>query len=771
MKYCTLLSLLAFLSVGHAQTAQDILWDAVAVWNMDTLNSTNGQGPLKAVGNVSVGNALRGAEREASLELGGRGAVAIFSGGYLNAGEGSRGQFQVKGDKLTLLLRFKMGEKGLSGAELFSKHGGHEACSFNLYANGGEVGFEIGTVNSERLAGSIRIPADMLSADHWQTVVARYDGDRISLFLNGLPVAITKASGDLRVNDEPLILGRALNGEVDIAAIWSRALSDDEIEKFGGDPEQIASKKRALREEIEKVTGKDGLTTVDKMRAALELREEIASDPHRPRYHIMPPEGYWNDVNGTFYWNGRYHVMFLGRTAPDAQTVMAGIDTSRARETWMHTSSADLVHWVQHPPAMKPVFDGSMPRGLYSGDAIDGAPVPTLIYHVPSQGTCISTAADLSDPELIEWTPSPHNPVIPEDGEPEEVKVFDPTVWREDDGTYYALIGNKSYAPGYEEGDSTSLYRSTDLINWEYRGPFYKSDRKWTHELEDAACPDFFPIGNGKHMLLMHGHRPLLNTHYYIGVWDRDNERFIPEQHGRMSWAGGEVCAPETLADDQGRRIYWGAARDAIRTSPGWKTVSTLPRVLSLDEDDTLLIEPVPELEALRYNGRSFQDMVVSGELHLDDRGGDLLEIRAEIEPGDAREFGVIVRQSPQGEEQLPVMISLDDNIVYTDISQATLNPKVKYRRLTYKESFEALPEDQRYVTRQEAPFTLKPGETVDLHIFIDKSIVEIFVNGRQCVTQRIYPTREDALGISLVSKDAPMTVRDLRIWDMHPTH
>ncbi len=770
MKYRTVVSLLALLSVAHAQTSQDILEDAVAVWEMNTLNSTNGQAPLEAVGAVTVGETLRGIDREASLERGGGGEVAVLSGGYLNAGEGANRQFQIEGDQLTLLLRFKLDEGGLSAGELFSKHGGHEKCSYNLYANRGDIGFEIGTEHIDGLTGSIRIPADMISENAWQTVAARYDGDQITIFLNGVLVAMDKASGDLRENNEPLILGRAMRGEVDLAAIWKRALSDAEIETLGGDPESITRKKRELLEEIEKQTGKDGLTTVDKMRAARELREDLASDRQRPRYHLMPPEGYWNDINGTLYWKGRYHVMFLGRTAPDAQTVLDGIDTPLARETWMHASSADLVHWVQHPPAMKPVFDGSMPRGQFSGDAIDGAPEPTLIYHVPSQGTSISTAADPNDPELIEWTPSPHNPVIPEDGEPDEVVVFDPTVWREEDGTYYALIGNKNRAPGYE-GDSTSLYRTTDLINWEYRGPFYKSARKWTHELEDAACPDFFPIGNDKHMLLMHGHRPLLNTHYYIGVWDRENERFIPEQHGRMSWAGGEVCAPETLEDDQGRRIYWGAVRDAIRTSPGWKTVATLPRILSLDEDDTLLIEPVPELEALRYNERSFQDLTISGEQRLDDPGGDLLEIRAEIIPGKAREFGIIVRQSPHGEEQLPVMINLDDNTVYTDISKASLNPKVKYRRLTYKQSFEALSDDQKYVNRQEAPFTLKPGETVDLRIFIDKSIVEIFVNGRQCVTQRIYPTRKDALGISLVSKEAPMTIRNLHIWDMHPTH
>lgn len=72
-----------------------------------------------------------------------------------------------------------------------------------------------------------------------------------------------------------------------------------------------------------------------------------------------------------------------------------------------------------------------------------------------------------------------------------ECAIFDPCAWKEND-TYYALIGNKNYREGYE-GDSTSLFCSKDLKDWEYIGPFYESDRRWTEEVEDCACPDFFP--------------------------------------------------------------------------------------------------------------------------------------------------------------------------------------------------------------------------------------------------------------------------------------
>ena len=89
----------------------------------------------------------------------------------------------------------------------------------------------------------------------------------------------------------------------------------------------------------------------------------------------------------------------------------------------------------------------------------------------------------------------------------------------------------------------------------EYVGPFYKSDRKWTEEIEDCACSNFFPFGD-KYMLLMHTHRPYGKAQYYIGRYE--NERFYPEINGQLSRLGAMVAGPETLLDDRGRRDILG---------------------------------------------------------------------------------------------------------------------------------------------------------------------------------------------------------------------
>ncbi|MDQ3813264.1 MAG: glycoside hydrolase family 32 protein [Armatimonadota bacterium] len=556
-----------------------------------------------------------------------------------------------------------------------------------------------------------------------------------------------------------------MRGQIDHAALWARALSDEEIVVLSGGEAELKPRREALAKTIEARIGREGLTLADQLRATRELRQRLWNDPHRPRYHLMPPEASWNDINGTIYWKGRYHVFFLGRLAPDRDTILSGQDTMNAREAWLHASSRDLVHWIHHPPAMVPTFDGSMPHGLYSGDAIAGAPVPTLIYHVPGQGTCISTA---EDDELIRWKPHPKNPVITPASAPPEAVIFDPMAWKEGD-IYYALVGNKNKTPGYE-GDSTSLFRSRDLVQWEYRGPFYKSERHWTEEYEDCACPDFFPLGN-KHMLLMHTHTPINTCQYYIGLWDKEKERFFPEVHGRMSWPGGNLSAPETLLDDKGRRIFWGWISEA-KGNIGWASVATLPRILSLGDDGTLRIAPAPELEVLRFNHRQRANLTVADELKLDDVHGDCLELSAVIEPGDAKEFGIKVRCSPDGAEQTPIVCTPQTGTLKTELAKSTLDPQVKYPR-GKKPFAEArnIPEAERLTQEQVAPFTLKPGEPLRLRVFLDRSVLEVYANERQCLTQRIYPTRPDSLGVSLFARGGSVKVKSLDAWDISPTN
>ena len=53
-------------------------------------------------------------------------------------------------------------------------------------------------------------------------------------------------------------------------------------------------------------------------------------------------------------------------------------------------------------------------------------------------------------------------------------------------------------------------------------------------------------------------------------------------------------------------------------------------------------------------------------------------------------------------------------------------------------------------------PLQLEEDELLRLHVFIDRSILEVFANGRLCLTSRIYPTRSDSTGIGLFAAGGP---------------
>ena len=65
------------------------------------------------------------------------------------------------------------------------------------------------------------------------------------------------------------------------------------------------------------------------------------------------------------------------------------------------------------------------------------------------------------------------------------------------------------------------------------------------------------------------------------------------------------------------------------------------------------------------------------------------------------------------------------------------------------------------------APFDLKSGEPLRLRVFIDKSVVEVFANGRQCVALRVYPSRKDSVGVSIRAQGSDAALNSLDAWQM----
>lgn len=488
------------------------------------------------------------------------------------------------------------------------------------------------------------------------------------------------------------------------------------------------------------------------------IAERIRTDPQAPRYHFIAPEGNALpfDPNGAIFWKGLYHLFYIFQ---DPALPNGG-------HCWGHASSPDLLHWTFHPTALAPDPGGE--TMIFSGGAfVNKEGVPTIIYHGVNAGTCIATA---EDDLLIRWKKSPHNPVIPETKPGTQgwgiYNVFDPHAWLEGD-TYYVILGGK--IKPYDLRDTAYLFRSKDLIRWEYLRPFYSPHPDWTGPEEDCACPDFFKLGD-RHMLVCISHPR--GARYYLGRYQEGT--FIPEEHHRMNWAGGSCFAPETLLDGQGRRVFWAWVLDQrkgewiVKNELG---VMTMPRVLSLDSRGQLLINPPAEFESLRRNPRHREALTVTAgqEVPLTGITGDVMELALEASVPAPGVFGLKVRMTPDGAEQTSIRVDTVAHTLSVDTSRASLSQEVAQRFPLMR--VDGLPIDQAEGRVQTAPFALEPDEPLRLRVFLDKSILEVYANGRQCVTQRIYPTRDDSLGLACFSGKGTTVVRRLDAWEMEPTN
>ena len=129
------------------------------------------------------------------------------------------------------------------------------------------------------------------------------------------------------------------------------------------------------------------------------------------------------------------------------------------------------------------------------------------------------------------------------------------------------------------------------------------------------------------------------------------------------------------------------------------------------------------------------------------------------------------MRRSSDGAEQTAIVCEPAAKKLKVVVEKSSLDENIKYRYYRSGDATEKLPEEKRYVKAQEAPFELRKRENLKLRIFLDKSVLEVFANGRECITQRIHPTRSDSLGVVLFTRGGTVKIKRLDAWDMAPAN
>ena len=177
-----------------------------------------------------------------------------------------------------------------------------------------------------------------------------------------------------------------------------------------------------------------------------------------------------------------------------------------------------------------------------------------------------------------------------------------------------------------------------------------------------------------------------------------------------------------------------------------------------------LLMEPVPELEALRGEHTHFSDIELNADedRQLDEIRGDQLEIRAVFEWESAEEFGLKVCCSPDGAEQTLVRLNL--NPWSANRAPEEIRP---LRELILDANRSSVSSEVSNRESERCTFDLPYGESIELRVFVDRSVVEVFANNRHYLAKRVYPARPDSLGVQLFARGGKATVRSLDVWQM----
>ncbi len=443
------------------------------------------------------------------------------------------------------------------------------------------------------------------------------------------------------------------------------------------------------------------------------LREKLRNDPLRPQFHLLPRANWMNDPCAPRFYGGQYHMFF--QYNPNA-AVWGDMH-------WNHAVSPDLIYWRHMPIAIAPTLGSFDAAGIFTGSVLPGMKVPTVLYTGVTESTdptirggtlrevqCLATS---TDPDLRTWKKL-DKPVIP--AAPAGLKVTgfrDPCPWKDGDG-WYLIVGS-----GFEKvGGAVLLYRSSDGHNWEYLHPLaqgtwnQKSGGDPVDSGEMWECPDFFPLG-GKHVLLYSTER---KVYWQVGELDRKEMKFHPETSGLLDH--GHYYAMKSMMDAKERRILWGwvteGRPDAELKAAGWAGCMALPRVLTLGPKNELLMDVPPEFVSLRRTGRAVNSPSVKVIAGLP---------------------GIMVVQNRSAEIVCKFKTGLGLGSLELRAGATTLLA-IKYDGAS----------DMPSVAIDGKKLLLFPdSEGVStLHLWMDGSVIEAFLDSREAITVRNYLNKPD---------------------------
>ncbi len=464
-------------------------------------------------------------------------------------------------------------------------------------------------------------------------------------------------------------------------------------------------------------------STISKLTSHALSFQKLCRRANHPLFHITAPAQWINDPNGPIFYRGFYHLFYQLHPFSDRS----------GPKYWGHVRSRDLVKWEHLPIALAPSTDAGEAEVWSGCCTINGRGEPMIFYTSIAPGKSAQTHAEqwaaIGDKDLITWKKASANPVLSE-ALHSATKMYewrDPFIFHDHNRTFLVTGGNLNQTKGGQAVVNIYEGQNDDLTQWKYRGVLFQLPDPKARTTE---CPNFFKLGNRWVLFVS----PYGKVQYFVGDFDYKNCRFQARTNGLLD-VGSNFYAPNTMQVPDGRRLVWGWV-NGFESGKGWNGCLTVPRQLSLTRDGRLQQEPVPQLEKLRGKGEEWRNLRLSeaGE-KLVLPNSNTFELESEVDLLSSQ--GVLLEFQSSAGNTKPLLI--------------------KISRGDAKSTEPAL--------------TLPVGaEESHLHVqlFIDRSVLEVFVNGLHCATKTISPPGHNThLTIHPLGGDA--RAKKIQVWPISP--
>ena len=459
----------------------------------------------------------------------------------------------------------------------------------------------------------------------------------------------------------------------------------------------------------------------------------------RPQFHGMPSGGWTNECHGLTYSDGKYHV-YLQKNA---------IGPHMARLHRGHTSSESLYKWTEEPIAIAPGEWYDI-KGCWSGCVYDDDNGINAIYTAVDNGKARIVKATPDDKELVKWTKQ--GVII--DGRPTGLSDdFRDPYFFTSGGNKYIIVGTS------KDGIGACTLHKYENGNWTNDGKIFFSGTNVAQHGTFWEMPNVTDMGNGKVLFTV---TPLntgvgVRTIYWIGKMNADGT-FTPDsdqpqmlEMGGISKDGYGLLSPSIYQKD-GKTLLLGIVPDKlpgeVNYEMGWAHNYSLPREISIDSNNNLVQKPYEGLTAMRTDVTASVVQELSGELSLSPVVGRQIELLGEFTIGSG-EMGFDFFKSDNGKARLSYNTA--DGILTLDLTSLS------------RRSNDGGPYNGVYAaTLPEKPLV---GEKLKLHVFIDGSIADIFVNDKWAYSVRIFPTDSEQTGVEVFAT-SPTKV-DVKAWTL----